>query len=360
MIKRYLQYINESLDSDLFKDLEKIPTLETIEDDVLINFMENNNLKLVSKENGVNIPYINDAKIIKVKKSNLIFKHIFPFDEKSHTIECDYEYSYGYRLFFTKNDKDFILTKNNIVYIDKIINNFYHNLRFVSGIKQNTNNYFIIGPPITFTDKDILNYYDIKDYKQDAEGCYIKLSFDDLADIALEKKSSYKKFFTSTDSIWDLYYRNKDDYDDINDLNKENIEKLNILEDEEIISDIKDVIIDYKINAQVEINLEELWTEFLYQLNEKQELKVKLVKGKNHPYILDDNTKDNSFFKIYFVDKFIHSMNLDEINGSSLLDIIYSYFYDYVNIPLAPNFSDYGNVDYNELNKEVLHILNKL
>jgi len=86
MIKRYLQYINESSKSNPnpFKNLGKIPSIETIMDDVLINFMEDNDLSLVTKINGINHPYENsDAEIIKTEPSKSIFKNIYFHDDTS-------------------------------------------------------------------------------------------------------------------------------------------------------------------------------------------------------------------------------------------------------------------------------------
>lgn len=367
MIKRYLQYINENSksNSDLLKNLEEIPSLETIIDDVLINFMEDNDLSLVTKIDGINHPYVNnDVEIIKTKKDlKSIFKNIFFHDDTS-ILEYGYEYSYGYRICFVKNDQDYILTKENISYLNKIINNFYHNLSFISRLEIKNNYYFIVGKSVTFTDKEILDYYEVYDYKQDSKGVYVEVLASYVADLVLENKCRYKPYFTSTDDVWDVYYR-YDKIDINNYLNMNNKEILNKLNDDDVKTEIAELIESYEMDAYIEEFLEDVWGDFLNKLRNNLDLKVELVKGKYYPFTHDDIKNDEATkLKIYYVNHFPTDSEYLEnhFRSEKLSTIIDNFFGECETYSLSPIFSGiyHGRVDLKKLNKDVSDILQKV
>jgi len=350
MIKKYLEYIKENNSSYVHKELIEIPEFDQIIDDALIDFLEDNNFKceMLSKK----------IFLYKLLSKNEKIWNSYSLDDE-YMIDSEHYFCYGYHISLEKENFSPVIDSLKINYVQNKLNNFYNGFKFISSNINGVNYSYILGTPIKYSDKDVMDYYNIQNYKIDDKGIYTELSFDDLAEMCLEKKSIYKRYFTSTDSIWDSYYDN--DYDcDFFYLNKENKEKYSLLEDEELVSDIKRTIEDYERDAQVEKNLEELWIEFVYQLNEREGLKVELVKGKYYPYILDgDESKDNSIFKVYFVNKLLDDVD-DRIQNMSLYELIHEYFYNSGRISLNPQFSSYGDVDTNNLNKDVANLLKDL
>lgn len=342
MIKKYLEYIKEN-NSYVHKELIKMPELDQIIDDILIDFLEDNNLEceMLSKK-------------IFLYKNGKIWNS-YSLNEE-YMIDSEHYFCYGYHISFKKI---FIMDDFKKNYIQNKLNYFYNGFKFISDIINGINYFYILGTPTKYSDKDVIDYYHIKNYKIDDDGIYTELSFKDLSKICLEKKCPYEKYFTSTDSIWDLY--NYSDYNDVDYyLNKENEEKCSSLEDEELVSDVKEIIVDYVMGAHVKKNLEELWTEFIYQLNKRKGLKVELVKGKYYPYIFSgDESKDNSIFKVYFVNELLNNY-LEQIQEMSLYELINEYFYNSGRISLNPQFSSYGDVDTDSLNKDVSNLLKNL
>lgn len=363
MIKGYLQYIKENSESNsnIFKDLEKIPSLDIIIDDVFVNFMEDNDLKLVTKIDGITVPYENtNSVIIKYEKKKSIFKNIYWFNGDSIPIlEYDYDYSYGYRVCFVKNNKDYILTKENISHLNRILNSLHHNLNFISNDRCNFN--FIVGPPITFTDKEVLDYYGIHDYKQDSKGVYIEVLASYVANLVLHNICIYKKYFTSTDDIWENYDRNDVNVEDY--LNIENINIIRKLDDEDIESEINYLINYSLMDAYIEEFLEDIWGDFLNKLKNNLNLKVELVKGKYYPYTHDDmKVEELTKLKIYYVNDFITDTEYLEnhMKNEKLSTIVDNYFNECESFSLSPIFGGGYSLNYTKLNKEVADILQKI
>jgi hypothetical protein len=140
----------------------------------------------------------------------------------------------------------------------------------------------------------------------------------------------------------------------------------------EIIGDIKMLYGDWAANAHAEANMEEIRGEFDSILNDnftyikgtrEIEKKSKFNKDENGNY--PTYKEEETFYLIRFSNDWIEEFEIDDLEKESLETIFSEYCYknDKTGYELKPYFSDYGNVDDKEWNKDVksdlLRFLNK-
>ena len=142
--------------------------------------------------------------------------------------------------------------------------------------------------------------------------------------------------------------------------------------DSEILSDIKQSYGDWSSQAHAEKNLEEIRSEFDEILDDN----FTYIKGtreieKKSKFNKDENgnwstyKEDETFYLIQFSNEWIEDMEIDNIEGENLTSIFEQYLYNnsMTGYELKPYFSDYGDVDDKEWNKDVksdlLRFLNK-
>ena len=140
----------------------------------------------------------------------------------------------------------------------------------------------------------------------------------------------------------------------------------------EIIGDIKMLYGDWAANAHADANMKEIRGEFDSILNDN----FTYIKGtreieKKSKFNKDENgnwrtyKEEETFYLIRFSNDWIEEFEIDDLEKESLETIFSEYCYknDKTGYVLKPHFSDYGNVDDKEWNKDVksdlLRFLNK-
>jgi hypothetical protein len=130
----------------------------------------------------------------------------------------------------------------------------------------------------------------------------------------------------------------------------------------EIIGDIKMLYGDWAANAHAEANMEEIRGEFDSILNDnftyikgtrEIEKKSKFNKDENGNY--PTYKEEETFYLIRFSNDWIEEFEIDDLEKESLETIFSEYCYksDKTGYELKPHFSDYGDVDDKEWNKDV-------
>lgn len=140
----------------------------------------------------------------------------------------------------------------------------------------------------------------------------------------------------------------------------------------EIIGDIKQLYGDWASNAHAEANLQQIKDEFDEILDDN----FTYIKGtreveKKSKFNKDENgnwrtyKEEETFYLIEYSNDWIEDFEVDDLEGESLETIFSEYCYktDKTGYELKPYFSDYGDVDGKEWNKDVksdlLRFLNK-
>ena len=132
--------------------------------------------------------------------------------------------------------------------------------------------------------------------------------------------------------------------------------------DSEIIGDIKQLYGDWAANAHADSNIEQIRGEFDSILNDnftyikgtrEIEKKSKLAKDENGNW--RTYKEEETFYLIRFSNDWIEDFEIDDLEGESLETIFSEYCYknDKTGYELKPHFSDYGDVDDKEWNKDV-------
>ena len=142
--------------------------------------------------------------------------------------------------------------------------------------------------------------------------------------------------------------------------------------DSELLSDIKQSYGDWSSNSHAEKNLEEIRSEFDEILDDN----FTYIKGtreveKKSKFNKDENgnwrtyKEEETFYLIRFSNDWMEDFEVDDLEQESLETIFSEYCYksDKTGYELKPHFSDYGDVDDKEWNKDVksdlLRFLNK-
>lgn len=143
-------------------------------------------------------------------------------------------------------------------------------------------------------------------------------------------------------------------------------------QDSEMIGDIKQLYGDWASNAHAEANLQQIKDEF----NEILDDNFTYIKGtreieKKSKFNKDENgnwrtyKEEETFYLIRFSNDWMEDFESSDLEGESLETIFSEYCYknDKTGYELKPHFSDYGDVDDKEWNKDVksdlLRFLNK-
>lgn len=251
---------------------------------------------------------------------------------------------------------------------------------------------------ITIDELSLAKFYNWSEYEIKENKVYMKISIGDLADILIKGSNYIEMVKNGMENMWDNYYSN--DYQpDIQDLfnyklDKENIDlaikvvlkddeegiletipsevkedsrfntefliiyiKKLLLEryngsdlreyfkDSEIISEIRQLWGDYEMDAHAYSNYEDILKEF------------DRIVGKEFEYEKIE-IEHETFFLIHYDNSWIDDQDLDDIMDNKLTSVFNEWAYNcYFDYKMDPNFSDYGDCDDNEVNKEVSSIL---
>jgi hypothetical protein len=240
------------------------------------------------------------------------------------------------------------------------------------------------------TDIQIAEYYEwYYDFKDDNDNIYIKYYFKELVDIFLSQKCISYKLLTNHEDIYDHYYyveyipdldslfkyyldkenkyilikklidnnggykvvSNIFDFEDYTE--EQTIEylvkkpsELKKLSDINLIEEIQDLYASYALDAHTEQNIKDAEREFFRKL----ENEVKIV--------YDKNNEGETVYMIKFDPEWYLDLKYDDFNDIS--DIMHEWMHKYgIRFEIDPYFSDHGNFDEKEFNKEVKSILSR-
>lgn len=244
------------------------------------------------------------------------------------------------------------------------------------------------------TQKDIIEYYNLKGYVEDKDKIFFDITMDDIRDLTLEKNSNYEKYIS--DEV-DFDYNDNSHYLTYNDL------LMHHLNDENILNLSKNMIDEYNMHgddylSEMDIEIHEIGnSEYkdinnelsndiisMYQDWESQDLFYKNVEEAidnfnqklaetfsftTYKKAIKENGDKITHYRILFDNYFLDGPMDDNSNyrgdfGSDneyndyedreLSDLFYEFcgssFYKF---ELNPRFTDYGSVDFNSFNKEV-------
>ena len=258
---------------------------------------------------------------------------------------------------------------------------------------------------MNISSKFVADYYGWESDEEKGENVYLHIDVEDLADELLERDNNYKKYLVNgidDSNYWSSDYQpdtntlftysldsqnktllikclikefggidnlvkeadisNMEEHELINFLLNERFKKsLDILcKDSEIVKEVKQICGDFEMQAHVDANQEDLWKEFIsivdeviedYTIIEKEVKKHYTTKeGEKKEY-----TETNKFFSIPLNNDWIKEMDSDmRFRMGDILDVFKEWSGEMsFNYKLDPNWSDYGDADNVEINKEV-------
>ncbi len=135
----------------------------------------------------------------------------------------------------------------------------------------------------------------------------------------------------------------------------------------EIWSDINQTVADFELGAHVHDNYQELLSEFDRCVNDefkftkfkKEVEKSWKSKSTDGNEVIHKYTKEETFYRIQFDNKWIEDWDSEDIFKYNLDGIFREYCGNLERYELRPHFSDYGHVDSKKMNSEIKAILNK-
>ena len=135
----------------------------------------------------------------------------------------------------------------------------------------------------------------------------------------------------------------------------------------EIFGDINQTVADWELGAHVHDNYGELLSEFDRCVNdefkftkfEKEVEKSWKSKSTNGNEVIHKYTKEETFYRIQFDNKWIEDWDSEDIFKYNLDGIFREYCGNLERYELNPRFSDYGHVDSKKMNSEIKAILTK-
>ena len=280
---------------------------------------------------------------------------------------------------------------------------------------------------VKITQVQLAKYYDWGFFEEENDKIYVEYTLEDLADEIISRDDNYKKLLINNEDIYDNYWgidyqpdvlslfeyhldkENRiltiksiikeygglkefinhigdvcDDvvYDSVKELEEDGvIEYLlkerfyrsikQLVNDSDIFSEIKQSYGDWASNAHAEANINDIQSEFddIISKNFTYEKELREVEKKSK--FKDENGNDRffkeveTFYKIKFDNDWIEDFDFDDLQGGYLTSIFEGYLHnnDLTRQEMKPYFSDYGNVDDKEWNKDVksdlLRFLNK-
>jgi hypothetical protein len=135
----------------------------------------------------------------------------------------------------------------------------------------------------------------------------------------------------------------------------------------EIFGDINQTVADFELGAHVHDNYEELLSEFDRCVNDefkftkfkKEVEKSWKSKSTDGNEVIHKYTKEETFYRIQFDNKWIEDWDSEDIFKYNLDGIFREYCGNLERYELNPRFSDYGDVDSKKMNSEIKAILTK-
>lgn len=245
------------------------------------------------------------------------------------------------------------------------------------------------------TEKDFAEYYNWTGYELIGNNIYLDITLEELAENILSRYGYYDSLidgineddyynYSERPEIQSLfqYYLDKenehnivkrliDDFgleeviklsDELNVMNEEEIIEFilsqrnytllkELCEDSDIIDEIGMLYADMDTHSHISRNIKELYDAFDTIVEE--EFKYTKFKTNNN-----DESDDDQYYRIKFDKKWIEDRDYDFLEGLSLNELFQEYCSsEGINYELKPNFSDYGDVNHKEFNKEVKSIL---
>lgn len=263
---------------------------------------------------------------------------------------------------------------------------------------------------VKFTEEDLVKYYNWSDAIIKDGKVYVEVNLEDMSDIMLSRKSSYKDILVNgEENMYDNYY-GSDYQPDIPSmiqytLNKENnhllikamIKEIGGLENlisenenlegkteeeviefllkerfyetlkqlcknSEICQEVRQTIGDWEMNAHVDSNYQSILdefdeiveSEFTYTKEKREVTKYYTSKDAEGNQTRKEYQELDTFYTIPYSNDWIDNEDADRLKGNSLFDIFKDWCGEqYFTYEMKPNFSDYGDVDSKALNQEI-------
>ena len=263
---------------------------------------------------------------------------------------------------------------------------------------------------VKFTEEDLVKYYNWSDAIIKDGKVYVEVNLEDMSDIMLSRKSSYKDILVNgEENMYDNYY-GSDYQPDIPSmiqytLNKENnhllikamIKEIGGLENlisenenlegkteeeviefllkerfyetlkqlcknSEICQEVRQTIGDWEMNAHVDSNYQSILdefdeiveSEFTYTKEKREVTKYYTSKDAEGNQTRREYQELDTFYTIPYSNDWIDNEDADRLKDSSLFDIFKDWCGEqYFTYEMKPNFSDYGDVDSKALNQEI-------
>ena len=263
---------------------------------------------------------------------------------------------------------------------------------------------------VEFTEEDLVKYYNWSDAIIKEGKVYVEVNLEDMSDIMLSRKSSYKDILVKgEENMYDNYY-GSDYQPDIPSmiqytLTKENnhllikamIKEIGGLENlisenenlegkteeeviefllkerfyetlkqlcknSEICQEVRQTIGDWEMNAHVDSNYQSILdefdeiveSEFTYTKEKREVTKYYTSKDAEGNQTRKEYQELDTFYTIPYSNDWIDNEDADRLQGNSLFDIFKDWCGEqYFTYEMKPNFSDYGDVDSKALNQEI-------
>ena len=263
---------------------------------------------------------------------------------------------------------------------------------------------------VEFTEEDLVKYYNWSDAIIKDGKVYVEVDLEDMSDIMLSRKSSYKDILVKgEEDLYDNYY-GSDYQPDIPSmiqytLNNENnhllikamIKEIGGLENlisenedlegkteeeviefllkerfyetlkqlcknSEICQEVRQTIGDWEMNAHVDSNYQSILDEFdeivekefTYTKEKREVTKYYTTKDADGNQTRKEYQELDTFYTIPYSNDWINNEDADRLQGNSLFDIFKDWCGEqYFTYEMKPNFSDYGDVDSKALNQEI-------
>ena len=263
---------------------------------------------------------------------------------------------------------------------------------------------------VKFTEEDLVKYYNWSDAIIKDGKVYVEVNLEDMSDIMLSRKSSYKDILVNgEENMYDNYY-GSDYQPDIPSmiqytLTKENnhllikamIKEIGGLENlisenenlegkteeeviefllkerfyetlkqlcknSEICQEVRQTIGDWEMNAHVDSNYQSILdefdeiveSEFTYTKEKREVTKYYTSKDAEGNQTRKEYQELDTFYTIPYSNDWIDNEDADRLKGNSLFDIFKDWCGEqYFTYEMKPNFSDYGDVDSKALNQEI-------
>jgi hypothetical protein len=263
---------------------------------------------------------------------------------------------------------------------------------------------------VEFTEEDLVKYYNWSDTIIKEGKVYVEVNLEDMSDIMLSRKSSYKDILVKgEENMYDNYYGSdyqpdipsmiqytltKDnnhllikamikeigglenlisENEDLEGKTEEEIIEFLLKErfyetlkqlckNSEICQEVRQTIGDWEMNAHVDSNYQSILDEFdeiveeefTYTKEKREVTKYYTTKDADGNQTRKEYQELDTFYTIPYSNDWINNEDADRLKDSSLFDIFKDWCGEqYFTYEMKPNFSDYGDVDSKALNQEI-------